>query len=35
MAWGLAFLIVGVLMLGALGVFLLLKPADLAGDRRD
>lgn len=33
LAWGLAFLIVGVLMLGALAAFLLLKPADLAGDR--
>ena len=33
MAWGLAFLIVGVLMLAALAVFLLLKPANLAGDR--
>ena len=33
-AWGLAFLLVGLLMLVALGVFLLLKPADLAGDRR-
>jgi len=35
MAWGLAFLVVAVLMLGALGVFLLLKPANLAGDRRN
>jgi len=35
MAWGLAFLVVAVLMLGALGAFLLLKPANLAGDRRN
>ncbi len=35
LAWGLAFLLVGVLMLVALAAFLLLKPADLAGDRRD
>ena len=34
MAWGLAFLIVGVLMLGALVAFLMLRPADLTGDRR-
>ncbi|MDB5489752.1 MAG: hypothetical protein JWQ58_3467 [Reyranella sp.] len=33
-AWGLAFGIVGVLMLVGLAVFLLLRPANLAGDRR-
>lgn len=35
MAWGLAFGVVGLLMLFALGAFLMLKPADLAGDRRN
>ncbi len=34
MAWGLAFAIVGLLMLVALVVFLILRPANLAGDRR-
>ena len=33
-AWGLAFLVVGVLMLVALVAFLMLRPADLTGDRR-
>jgi MFS family permease len=32
MAWGLAFLVVGVLMLLALAVFLALRPANLAGE---
>ena len=33
MAWGLAFLVVGVLMLVALAAFLLMRPANLAADR--
>ena len=33
MAWGLAFLVVGVLMLVALAAFLIMKPANLAADR--
>jgi MFS family permease len=33
MAWGLAFLMVGLLMLGALAAFLVMRPAHLAGDR--
>lgn len=33
MAWGLAFLVVAVLMLLALGAFLLMKPSELEGDR--
>jgi MFS family permease len=32
MAWGLAFLVVGVLMLLALGAFLAMRPANLAGE---
>ena len=32
-AWGIAFLVVAVLMLLALGAFLIMRPADLAGDR--
>jgi MFS family permease len=32
-AWGIAFLVVAVLMLLALGAFLVMRPADLAGDR--
>jgi MFS family permease len=35
MAWGIAFLAVGLLMLMALGAFLIMKPDNLAGDRRD
>lgn len=35
MAWGLAFGMVGLLMLLALGAFLMLRPADLVGDRRN
>ncbi len=31
-AWGIAFLVVAVLMLLALGAFLIMRPADLAGD---
>jgi MFS family permease len=33
MAWGLAFLVVGLLMLVALAAFLIMKPANLAADR--
>lgn len=33
MAWGLAFLVVGVLMLVALAAFLMMRPANLAADR--
>jgi MFS family permease len=33
MAWGLAFLVVGLLMLVALAAFLLMRPANLAADR--
>ncbi len=33
MAWGLAFLVVGVLMLVALAAFLVMRPANLAADR--
>jgi len=34
MAWGLAFLVVGLLMVVALAAFLMMKPANLTGDRR-
>ena len=34
MAWGLAFLVVAVLMALALGAFLLMRPRELEGDRR-
>jgi MFS family permease len=33
MAWGLAFLVIGLLMLVALAAFLIMKPANLAADR--
>ena len=33
MAWGLAFLVVAVLMLLALATFVIIRPRELAGDR--